>query len=469
MLMMLVTSLLKNVLWLLRYPSFVKEYIGPYQHVGIIQTRLYDDSGDGHPINPTVQCQIHYPAATKNKKRRQVGFHPYFRPEAVIGLADYSRQPTKLLEFLSMKQHPCLINLTPYGSYDENNTSQKKKFPVIIFSHGLGGCYEMYTELCSQLSSCGYVVIAVEHEDGSGLYAQDVKTKQPIYYKRPDDTPYSRQKAINFRKPFFEQRVQELTNLITKFKKSGTTTVVGSKIYDDEDDKTANVLKQVLNCIDLSSSDTNGGISLVGHSFGGATMVKAIQDESFQNACGGIQGNGGKISSLCLLDCWAFSLDDDTINKGCLDVPTLNIISENWATTNTEVYKLKEMLLNSKLDINNGRSFYIPNSVHSSFSDACNWLPNLVNRKVSYTQGLKEKKHETISIAAKACIQHIQQKQKSKESLDVDGLVPYSLVDEAEKTNKVVTTQMTTATSTMSSTSTEAAGVEQQKKELVSS
>lgn len=40
---------------------------------------------------------------------------------------------------------------------------QSEKFPVIVFSHGLGACRFFYSLLCLQLASHGFVVAAVEH------------------------------------------------------------------------------------------------------------------------------------------------------------------------------------------------------------------------------------------------------------------------------------------------------------------
>jgi hypothetical protein len=38
---------------------------------------------------------------------------------------------------------------------------------VVIFSHGLAGNRVLYSVICSELASQGYVVLAVEHSDGT--------------------------------------------------------------------------------------------------------------------------------------------------------------------------------------------------------------------------------------------------------------------------------------------------------------
>ena len=91
-----------------------------------------------------------------------------------VGLGD------GILPLFEETSHPCQhsYNCPPYKTVNNtlNNETKKKSskkptFLLILFSHYLRGTMELYIELCTMLALFGYIVIALEHEEGSASYA----------------------------------------------------------------------------------------------------------------------------------------------------------------------------------------------------------------------------------------------------------------------------------------------------------
>ncbi len=325
-------SILRAVL---RHPRFASELPGPHLVSSIARVRLED---------AVCATSISYPSAAHAATACRI---PYFSSDAVKGLADYARKSPATFRHLQAAYNPSAQGCAPLSPPDG------QKWPVIIFSHGLGGCADTYTELCRSLASFGYIVIAMEHEDGSGCHAQK-NTGEQIRYRRPDSTPYSRAKVTNFRAPFIQQRVQELEDILPiirrERKREGTTS------------EHADTLDAILQLTDKSR------VVLVGHSFGAASFFVAAHELATKQPP----------TLAVLLDAWAFSLDDAVLEAtpkpDATPVPLLSILSEEW-TSNKEVFAVDKLLKASSSAGSLCGSYFVPQTVHHSFSDSSLWFP----------------------------------------------------------------------------------------------
>jgi hypothetical protein len=223
------------------------------------------------------------------------------------------------------------------------------------------------------------------------------------------------------------RRVDEMERIVRYFVSTKTKPSDGVHIHsnDDDDDKSQEILMK------LVGSTDPGQLHLMGHSFGGATQLLAAQRwTSASHDTNDDIDSLPHISSLTVLDAWAFSLKEDVVQQGLTPkqrqsvakrndgpFPLLSIISEDWIT-NSETEHLKEFLSNS-VDHNNNNnkddqiqdgkqrhhhnvySYYARNSVHQSFSDSEAWFPSWIARRAG-NRGPHEKRHDTIRTVVQA-------------------------------------------------------------------
>lgn len=165
------------------------------------------------------------------------------------------------------------------------------EWSVVLFSHGLCGTRSMYSALCTELASQGYIVVAPEHTDGSACLAH--RGGEIVSYMPRKEADQGKQ---------LSRRVGELLACW-----SSLASVEGGRFAKS---------------VDLSSC------TLIGHSFGATTVLCAASAKPF---CG--------ISSLVILDPWISPMVDVFEN---VQVPTLTIMTGSmlWQPNASELVEV---------------------------------------------------------------------------------------------------------------------------------
>ncbi|XP_036624773.1 platelet-activating factor acetylhydrolase [Trichosurus vulpecula] len=216
-----------------------------------------------------------------------------------------------------------------------------EKYPLIIFSHGLGAFRTIYSAIGIELASHGFIVAAVEHRDESASATfyyenefaaeRDNKSWLPYKHLQTQSTEYiQRHRQVL-------QRAEECSKAL-------------NLILDINGGKTVkNVLDSTFDLRQLKDAIDNKKIAVMGHSFGGATAIQSLsEDKRFQ--CG------------IALDAWMVPLSDELYSR--VPQPLFFINSERFQTAEN-VMKMRQFYLGGK----ERKMITIKGSVHQNFPD----------------------------------------------------------------------------------------------------
>merc|ERR1719391_476312 len=196
------------------------------------------------------------------------------------------------------------------------------KFPLVVFSHGLGCNRYAYSKICYDLCSEGYVVASVEHRDGSACHS----------------TYFSDQRMHQIAHMQVEKEMNEYTerNNQANHRREEVNRTLQMILRLNEGIQLDNVLEneQGYDLSDFTGKLDTGEIYLMGHSFGGCTaLFTASQHKLFKG--------------IICMDPWMFPVSKE---KFSVNTPVLLISTESFARKEN-IQKVQEVCddLNSKL------------------------------------------------------------------------------------------------------------------------
>ena len=276
-------------------------------------------------------------------------------------------------------------------------------FPLIMFSHGLGGSRTCYSSICGEYASYGFVVCAVEHRDGSGARTfvnhpphglgsrrereetggvdhHPKATRRPydvVDYIKPQSDPHD---TTPGHKTDTELRSAQIDLRLAELEEAYQCMV---EICDGRGAQLAEKNLRFKGSAGASSLETKGidwnlwkgrfhtkEVTAVGHSFGSATVVEVLRHQDrFQYISQGI-----------IYDMWGMAVRPLESNPDHrISVPLLQISSEafmlwqaNWKIANTIALEAQE----------HGNLVWlmtVRGTVHISQSDFCILYPRIAS------------------------------------------------------------------------------------------
>jgi len=228
---------------------------------------------------------------------------------------------------------PIVMDATPLN---------KTKFPVVIFSHGLKSCRIAYSAVCSELSSHGFIVVALEHRDGSACMTYHLKKEVEQEELIEDWMPFEEMEYedMTYRQNQLEIRIQECRRALDLLHLLNDGKQIDNVLL------TTNDLIQFKGILDLTNP------VLAGHSFGAATTLRTLAEDK-------------RFKVGVAFDAWMWPLHKEKDLPNEIDQPLLFINMEHFQTAKN----LKTMKQFAESDVAERRVVTIRGSVHQNQAD----------------------------------------------------------------------------------------------------
>ncbi|KAK1453325.1 platelet-activating factor acetylhydrolase [Colletotrichum melonis] len=172
-------------------PSF-PDYTGPHK-VGTVDIEIPVSELESPSPTPysatdihTVQCRVFYPAVPESNGKR-INWLPSPQRQHVSAYTQFIGIRPMLADIVSFLPRHLHYTTIPVHKNAEilDPDTPNRRWPTMIFSHGLGGNRNTYSHLAGSLASHGIVVICPEHRDGSAVASfVRIPGKQDQYFMR---------------------------------------------------------------------------------------------------------------------------------------------------------------------------------------------------------------------------------------------------------------------------------------------
>ncbi|KAH7921574.1 hypothetical protein BV22DRAFT_1107127 [Leucogyrophana mollusca] len=361
-----------------RYPVGVRdvELPIPKQSFGNFRHKSMPSTDAGITVD-TVLFTLFYPAEVGSEASRDVVWFPRLRQTIDGFIKMANRTPNCVYRTIAYPFAAAAIWRTTFPGIENAQLRQPpspSKWPLMIFSHGVGCSRLMYSAFCGEMASRGFVVAAIEHRDGTGPSSRvtnDDGEQKDFYWLDWTDLDWidlqeQPKDDTTLRHVQLEVRLAEVEQVQKAFQSIAS----GQPVRQTGSHRTS------FDWARWTSVDPNKPIA-AGHSFGGSLVMAAANDSRFD------------FSRIIVFDpavqrkfsCSGreYQIHENTLGlepwTGRIAAPFLAVNSEEFSI-GAEFTKLLRILPT----VSSRHVFLIPGSTHPSFSDVFLILPDYINR-----------------------------------------------------------------------------------------